>query len=114
MGQFYKIRDLAYPNAYDGEYDIFSYNIFGNSGSFYIKNGQVLLINNDNSVKIQITHNAPYYFVITDSRGYKYFFDGETERTEFSPYNACDGYNPFLATPATTSAVTKISSIQTL
>lgn len=97
------ISEMALPNTTkDGEYDVFSYNIFGNSGSFIIKNGQALLINDNNSVKIQVHGTTSYSFTITDSRGYKYEF-GTGEATYFDSDNACDVDNLYNAGGVTTA-----------
>jgi hypothetical protein len=80
----------------DGEYDIYSFNIFGNSGQFIVRNGQVVLLQDNNSFKIDITQTVPtFHFILTDTRGIKYFFNSEIEETRFSNDNNCDIDNPY-------------------
>ena len=93
-----KVRTLASPTStLDGEYDLFNFNIFGNSGQFIIKDHQAVLLKNNNEVKIDLIENSGYYFVVTDMRGIKYYFNGEIESTRFSNDNGCDIDNGYQA-----------------
>ncbi|MGE6218436.1 hypothetical protein ACQKCH_01320 [Nubsella zeaxanthinifaciens] len=113
QSNFDKISNMVVPNSVlDGEYDLFSYNIFGNSGSFIIKNGQPLLLNDNNNIKIELINNQRYRFLITDTKGMRFYFDGEGEVTNFNVENACDGANLYSGGPSVSTAwfLTKIVS----
>ncbi len=70
---------------YDGEFDIFSFDIFGESGSFIIKDNNAVLLNHNhsNNVRIEILGTAPYTFRITNSKGLVYYFDSQIEYSRF-------------------------------
>lgn len=69
----------------DLEVDIFNFTYPGNSGSFYLdKNLNPVLITDDKSCKIEFNNNFndTYQFIITDNKGIKYYFGGETAKEE--------------------------------
>lgn len=67
-------HELYYENIYDSEYDIFNYNISGFSGSFIIKDGTPVKLDNN---PVLITVNSSYNeFTVTDDKGVRYFFIG--------------------------------------
>lgn len=82
--------------TFDGEYDIFSYNLFGVSGQFIIKNNQAVLLTHRDKIKIEILTTSPTYtFRITDVNGFKYLFQTEIEYSSMG----VDGYvTPEIAT----------------
>jgi hypothetical protein len=61
-------------NNRDLEYDLFTFNFQGNSGSFIIQDGLVKLIEED-GMKITVDQSLNS-FIITDNNGIKYFFGG--------------------------------------
>lgn len=89
--QFQTLRDMciALENnngaGKDGESDIFSYNIFGLTGTFVIVNGQVLLINYSEKVKIEVGPNFDY-FIITLKNGDRYYY-GQNNTIEYTTYD---------------------------
>lgn len=58
----------------DLDYDRFSYNFMGNTGTFYIANGVVKQIEEGNGLKFQVTATNPTEFIVTDKNGIKYYF----------------------------------------
>ncbi len=82
--------------TFDGEYDIFSYNLFGVSGQFIIINNQAVLLTHRDKIKIEILTTSPTYtFRITDVNGFKYLFQTEIEYSSMG----VDGYvTPEIAT----------------
>lgn len=91
-----KIRSLTFTNpSLDGEYDQFSYNLFGFSGQFIIRNNQAVLLSPHDNIKIDIVTTSPtYQFILTTANGEKYFFNSTIETTKFNSENACDIENP--------------------
>ncbi|WP_166919754.1 RHS repeat domain-containing protein [Flavobacterium poyangense] len=76
---FYK---AAGQESADTESDVYSFNFNGNSGKFvYDKNNQPVLVNNK-KIKIGRTGINNADFVLTDTKGIKYFFT-EKETTTF-------------------------------
>jgi len=80
-----RVEGLALSGGlnYDGEYDVFSYNLFGESGSFIIKNNQAVLLNHTTKVSIKILSTYPYAFEVRTSNGFMYSF-GNVSSTELS------------------------------
>jgi len=73
-------NNLNGSGTFDGEYDIFSYNIFGLMGQFAIINNQPVLLTHREKVKIEILGSSPTYtFKITDPNGIRYYFQTEIE-----------------------------------
>ncbi|WP_166921323.1 hypothetical protein [Flavobacterium poyangense] len=76
---FYK---AAGQESADTENDLYSFNFNGNSGKFvYDKNKQPVLVNNQ-KIKIERTGTNNADFLLTDTKGIKYFFT-EKETTTF-------------------------------
>lgn len=107
-----KVKVLAVNNGtVDGEYDVFSFSIWGLSGSFIIRNGQAVQLNHTDSIRITILQNSPTYkFLITNAKGYKYYFDTEIEYTGYNNENSCDQDNVQLQDVATGWFLNKIVS----
>ncbi|HBL78307.1 MAG: hypothetical protein A2W90_16375 [Bacteroidetes bacterium GWF2_42_66] len=83
--------------SFDGEYDLFSYNIFGISGQFIIVNNQAVLLNHQEKIKIDVLSTTPTHtFRITDNRGFKYYFQTEIEYT-------CMGIDEYVTTSLPTA-----------
>ncbi|MFE7086248.1 hypothetical protein ACFU8T_09760 [Sphingobacterium spiritivorum] len=89
---FSQIKNMADKNpGVDGEYDVYRYNIFGLSGSFFVKNGQIIPLDINNDVKIVAGNGGPFKFLVTvNSSGVVYRFQ-EAETTtfgdsEYQPY----------------------------
>lgn len=83
--------------SFDGEYDLFSYNIFGVSGQFIIVNNQVVLLSHKENVKIDILSTSPFHkFCVTDTKGFKYYFETEIEYT-------CMGEDAYVTTSLPTA-----------
>lgn len=83
----------------DCEYDIFSYNIFGASGTFLIDGGQAKLLDHSDTVFISVLSTSPYTFKVTNTAGIKYYFglDGAIEHSSNYNENMCDEpANPIL------------------
>ncbi|CAM3871614.1 hypothetical protein POKO110462_22655 [Pontibacter korlensis] len=83
--------------GHDSEYDVFSFNVFGQSGDFIIKDGEALLLNHQQGVSIEVLSTFPYTFTLTNSDGTKYSFgiNSDIEYTQYDNDNACDdGANP--------------------
>ncbi|MRG44182.1 hypothetical protein GFS24_03605 [Chitinophaga sp. SYP-B3965] len=93
---FNRVKSLAFVNpSIDGEYDIFSYNLFGLSGEFIIRNNQAVLFSPHDNLKIDIVATSPtYQFVLTTVNGERYFFNSTIETTKFNSENVCDIENP--------------------
>lgn len=60
----------------DGEFDVYSVSIKGESLNFIINQDTGILLNHTDDFKILKTPNPDYQFLITDSEGNKYFFGG--------------------------------------
>jgi YD repeat-containing protein len=91
-----KIYSLARRDTrVDGEYDLFSYNLFGLSGQFIIHNGTAVLLNKEQNVKIVIDEISPTYkFTLTTADGIIYTFNSQTEGTKYNTENACESETP--------------------
>ncbi|MBY0066322.1 hypothetical protein [Empedobacter falsenii] len=78
----------------DAEYDLFSYNLFGNSGSFLLVNGKVELIDKSD-INITIIKDYPLLFKIVDTKGNTYFFDNESnvETVNLDSESYCDRFS---------------------
>lgn len=76
----------------DAEYDLFSFNLFGLSGSFIIKDGKGILLNHTEKVRINVLTTQPYTFSIVKNDGTEYFFgiNNDVELTGYSSDNNCD------------------------
>lgn len=84
------VNNMSVSNtSVDGEYDLFTYNLFGKTGEFIIKNNAAVLLKPDDNLKIKILSSSQYGFIITDPNGVKYYFDQVSETTKFSQENAC-------------------------
>lgn len=96
----------------DSEYDVFSYNIFGETGSFILENNVPLLLNHTKPVVIQILSTNPFKFCIIKTDGTKYYFgmNAEIEYTGYDNDNQCDQGNNPMANLPTTWFLSKIQS----
>jgi len=102
------------PKNYESDPDMFSFNFNGISGKFYMGNdGQVKVITNEpEKLSVDISQLAfqeisnptgcipkvPSRIIITDSKGNKYYFGGETKNLEYTlnfPNNGADA-NPVI------------------
>lgn len=92
-----KIKLLSSRTAkVDGQYDIFSFNIFGLSGKFIIRNGQAVLLNDDSKLKVNVTISGYIYtFKIFDTEGREYSFSS-SEKTKYDIENECDNESPYM------------------
>ncbi|QKJ31796.1 hypothetical protein HQ865_19170 [Mucilaginibacter mali] len=106
------IRAIQLGTQTDGEYDIFSYSIFGESGKFIIKNGQAVLLDHKKQIRIDVLSTVPYKFCFTKDDGTKFFFgiNSDIEYTQFDPENSCDQDNPFYPSTPTAWFLSKIVS----
>ncbi|MFY0256156.1 hypothetical protein ACDQ55_19635 [Chitinophaga sp. 30R24] len=55
------IRMSAHNTSLDGQYDEFSYNLFGLTGNFIIKNNKAVLLSPQDNIKIEIVTTSPTY-----------------------------------------------------
>lgn len=96
----------------DAEYDIFSFNLFGQSGTFIIKNNQAVLLNHTQLVDIKILSSNPLKLCITKTNGEQYYFglNSEVELTSFSNENLCDQNSTPLQNVPTSWFLSKIVS----
>lgn len=96
----------------DTEYDLFSYHVLGESGSFIIRQGQAVLLNHQQGVTIQVLTVSPYTFCLTKPDGIKYYFglNGETEVSANINDNVCDEGAPYVPPSATAWFLNKIVS----
>ncbi len=110
------LKSVANSNANgsgkDTEYDLFSYNIFGESGSFIIKDNQPVLLNHQDTVFIEVLSTVPYSFIVTKNNGIKYFFglNGDNEYSGNYNDNLCDEAAPYMNSVTTAWFLTKIVS----
>ncbi|WPU95846.1 hypothetical protein SNE25_09985 [Mucilaginibacter sabulilitoris] len=79
-GDFYQPFNSAGPNQpFDLEPDSYSYNVLGMSGKFIIKRDKTIVQEKQDNTRIQIANNGPtdatIYFIITDNKGIKYYFE---------------------------------------
>lgn len=88
----FKNLSTQHATKYDGEYDLFHFNIFGNSGSFIIDNGLAVLLNHSQKVKINILQTSPLGFEIITPEGsmYKFGNPNSTEESKGDHENPCD------------------------
>ncbi|WP_157485972.1 hypothetical protein [Flavobacterium sp. Leaf359] len=101
--------NMSDPQNYESDPDIFSFNFNGISGKFYMGNdGQVKTITNEpEKLSVDLSQFAfqeivnptgclpkvPSRIIITDSKGNKYYFGGETKNLEYT-VNAPITQNP--------------------
>lgn len=89
-----RIKSLSgmHANFYDGEFDLFHYNIFGRSGSFIIVNNTVKLLTHTDKLKITISNSFPWTFEFTAPNGTKFTFGnpGSTEQSMGDYENPCE------------------------
>lgn len=86
----------------DGEPDIFYYNFAGLSGKFILdkttptQTGGPVLVAQRNNLKFEVYQSSEpglaYYWVVTDARGYKYYFKASETTEDFNAY--LPGYFP--------------------
>ncbi|MBO9702024.1 MAG: hypothetical protein J7604_17585 [Sporocytophaga sp.] len=84
----------------DGEPDIFYYNFAGLSGKFILdkstptQTGGPVLVAQRNNLKFEVYQSSDpaYYWVVTDARGYKYYFKASETTEDFNAYQP--GYFP--------------------
>lgn len=102
QANYEKLKQLSSKTGkIDGQYDLFSYNIFGLSGSFIIRNGQAILLNDDSKIKITVQISQyNYRFNITDTEGNIYSFNS-LENTKYDIENECDNESPYAESHAT-------------
>ena len=89
-----RIKSLSgmHANYYDGEFDLFHYNIFGKSGSFIIVNNSVKLLTHADKLKISISNSFPWTFEFTAPNGTMYRFGNptSTEQSMGDYENPCE------------------------
>jgi len=80
-----RIKNLSTMDVakYDGEFDVFRYNLFGTTGEFIIDGDSIRLLNHEAKVKIIRTNVFPLKFDIITSNGDRYKF-GDTLTVETS------------------------------
>ncbi|EJL66393.1 hypothetical protein [Flavobacterium sp. CF136] len=78
------IQNLVRDSSYDGEQDWFSFNANGISGSFYFDQDLVphIMDNEHIMISYQILNNNITSFTITDEKGFKYIFGGDSNFIE--------------------------------